>query len=332
MAPLPSHSSHDHKYQGEKGLDHVSGMANLPGAYGQVVIGSAGSGKSTYCHAMRRYLEKCNRDVAIINMDPGNDRIPYECEVDVMELVSLNEVMETMGLGPNGAMIFCMEYIEVNLDWLRAKLSRLKGKYLLFDFPGQLELFIHHDSCAKILDTMINVWEIKLCAVNLLDSHVARTASSFILALSLTLATMLNLALPHLNFLSKIDNLNRWNESLPHKMDTYLSLEDIDRLLPDVDNEIGAMKGHRKMCSKLLSKVKDMGIVRFYPLSVFSPRLLERCAGLTDKTLAYMSEEEIQHLMHDWGVDANHTMVEEASRERARQNKMRKHARVEQPD
>lgn len=49
--------------------------------------------------------------------------------------------MEEHGLGPNGALVYCMEYLEQNVDWLLGRLeavTRGKGvRYLLFDFPGQ---------------------------------------------------------------------------------------------------------------------------------------------------------------------------------------------------
>lgn len=50
--------------------------------------------------------------------------------------------MEEHSLGPNGALVYCMEYLEQNLDWLLGRLdavTREKGvRYLLFDFPGQV--------------------------------------------------------------------------------------------------------------------------------------------------------------------------------------------------
>lgn len=54
---------------------------------------------------------------------------------------ALQDVMEEHGLGPNGALVYCMEYLEQNVDWLLGRLeavTREKGvRYLLFDFPGQ---------------------------------------------------------------------------------------------------------------------------------------------------------------------------------------------------
>ena len=46
--------------------------------------------------------------------------------------------METLQLGPNGGVLYCLEYLVANLDWLHEQLAPLvaAGKYLVFDFPG----------------------------------------------------------------------------------------------------------------------------------------------------------------------------------------------------
>lgn len=46
--------------------------------------------------------------------------------------------MQEFGLGPNGAMLYCLEYLEKNVDWLVERLETLEQKYLIFDFPGQV--------------------------------------------------------------------------------------------------------------------------------------------------------------------------------------------------
>ena len=46
--------------------------------------------------------------------------------------------MENYNLGPNGALIFCMEFIEKNLDWLFVEIEKFKDSYFLFDLPGQV--------------------------------------------------------------------------------------------------------------------------------------------------------------------------------------------------
>jgi hypothetical protein len=70
--------------------------------FGQLVIGPPGSGKTTYCHGMLQYLSALGRRVAIVNLDPANDVLPYTPAVDVADLVCLDTVMEELHLGPNG--------------------------------------------------------------------------------------------------------------------------------------------------------------------------------------------------------------------------------------
>ncbi len=42
-----------------------------------------------------------------------------------------------MHLGPNGALVFCMEYLAENLEWLEEQLGEGEDDYILFDCPGQ---------------------------------------------------------------------------------------------------------------------------------------------------------------------------------------------------
>jgi predicted PilT family ATPase len=43
--------------------------------FGQLVIGPPGSGKTTYCFAIKEYYNYFNRRTAIVNLDPANDLI-----------------------------------------------------------------------------------------------------------------------------------------------------------------------------------------------------------------------------------------------------------------
>lgn len=93
--------------------------------FGQIVFGPPGSGKTTYCDAMQQFLSALQRKVAVINLDPANDNLPYKCSIDISTLIKMEEVMEQTELGPNGAFIYSMEYLEKNLDWLHQELEKL---------------------------------------------------------------------------------------------------------------------------------------------------------------------------------------------------------------
>jgi hypothetical protein len=46
------------------------------------------------------------------------------------------EEKELGPLGPNGALIFCMEYLVKNMGWLHEQLNEGEDDYFLFDCPG----------------------------------------------------------------------------------------------------------------------------------------------------------------------------------------------------
>ena len=96
-------------------------------AFGEIVVGSPGSGKSTYCYGKHQLFSAINRPISIVNLDPANDNIPYPCAVDICSLVTLQEVMAEHGLRPNGGMLYCMEYLEANYDWPKDKLKSWVG-------------------------------------------------------------------------------------------------------------------------------------------------------------------------------------------------------------
>ena len=53
-------------------------------------------------------------------------------------------------LGPNGGTLYALEELEHNGDWLEAGLKGLGEDYVLFDCPGQVELFTHHSSLRNV--------------------------------------------------------------------------------------------------------------------------------------------------------------------------------------
>jgi GTPase SAR1 family protein len=86
-------------------------------------IGPPGSGKSTLCNGLQQFMRAIARPVSIGNIDPANDSLPYEADFDVREIVDVDEVMEREGLGPNGGVLWAMEELEANFDWLESKLE-----------------------------------------------------------------------------------------------------------------------------------------------------------------------------------------------------------------
>lgn len=47
--------------------------------------------------------------------------------------------MDELELGPNGGLVYCMEYLLDNMDWLKDELDKFDDdEYIIFDCPGQV--------------------------------------------------------------------------------------------------------------------------------------------------------------------------------------------------
>jgi len=57
-----------------------------------------------------QHLRNNKRSCFYINLDPAAEDFTYEPDLDIKDLISLEDVMEEMGLGPNGGLIYCFEY------------------------------------------------------------------------------------------------------------------------------------------------------------------------------------------------------------------------------
>ncbi|KAK6305216.1 GPN-loop GTPase 3-like [Coregonus clupeaformis] len=95
--------------------------------YAQMVMGPAGSGKSTYCSTLIHHAEAINRSVQVVNLDPAAEYFDYPVMADIRELIMVDDVMEDESLrfGPNGGLVFCMEYFANNFDWLEESLGQV---------------------------------------------------------------------------------------------------------------------------------------------------------------------------------------------------------------
>ncbi|RMJ21966.1 ATP binding protein [Aspergillus sp. HF37] len=180
--------------------------------FAQLVIGPPGSGKSTYCNGMHQFLSAIGRKCSIVNLDPANDQTSYPCALDVRDLITLEEIMREDSLGPNGGVLYALEELEENFDWIERGLGDLGDDYVLFDCPGQVELFTHHSSLRNIF-FKIQKLGYRLIVIHLIDSYNLTLPSMYISALLVSLRAMLQMDLPHLNVLTKIDNLANYAPS-----------------------------------------------------------------------------------------------------------------------
>lgn len=263
--------------------------------FGQLVTGPPGSGKTTYCKGVCDFLRGFKREAVIVNLDPANDLLPYTCEVDVRELVDVESVMEHFKLGPNGGLLYCMEYLVENFDWLAEKLRACSGKYLLFDCPGQVELFTHYDTMKKLVERLTKELDVRLAMVHLVDSHYCSDASKFLSVMLVSLSTMIHIELPHINVLSKIDLIESMGE-LDFNLDFYTevnNLEDFHHLLRNQPPR------YKKFSNALVEVIRDFDMVTFATLNIMDKYSVYQLVRTVDQSNGYLYSglEQLQYPM-----------------------------------
>jgi len=184
--------------------------------FGCFVIGPAGSGKSTLCHAIQEIGEAQKRIFKVVNLDPAAEVFKYRCDLDVRDFISLDDVQELMNFGPNGGLVYCLEYLIQHLDEFLAELAEFaEESFILFDCPGQIELYSHLDIMAR-LTKAIQKAGFNLCSLYCSDGTFVNEPSKYIQSSLTSLATMTQLSLPHLNVLTKCDKVQ--NKELLEEM------------------------------------------------------------------------------------------------------------------
>merc|ERR1711953_634008 len=255
--------------------------------FGQVVIGPPGAGKSTYCAAISEVLRKLNRNVVLINLDFANENPPYDPNIDAANLITVEDSMSHLKLGPNGSLLYCVQFLKTNLDWLIGEIENCKPKsYLIFDLPGQVELYTHDDSVQVILEKLTQKFDLRLVCLNLIDSHYCADPSKFISACMTCLSSMLRLALPHINVLSKMD-LIETNGRPDLGLNYYLDTLSMDYICDQL-SEDPLFSKYKKLNSALCSLVDDFSLVHFEPLCVTDKNLMVKMVKLCDKANGYI--------------------------------------------
>ncbi len=118
------------------------------------VTGPAGTGKSLFSSSFKEWMMSQGFDVAVCNLDPGADFLPYEADFDVRDLISLSEVMSEYSLGPNGAQVVASDLMLENYQALLKPMEEFDDYYVIFDTPGQVELFAFRQASTMLVDAL----------------------------------------------------------------------------------------------------------------------------------------------------------------------------------
>jgi len=279
----------------------------------QIVMGPAGSGKSTYCQAMQHHAETLGggprkRTIHVANLDPAAEEFDYQVAFDIRDLISVEEVMEELNLGPNGALVYCMEYLLNNTDWLQDELDNFgDDEYLILDCPGQLELYTHIPLMRNIIDRM-RMWGYgnTMVAVFLLDATFVADSAKFISGSLLSLSAMIALELPHVNVLTKCDLLSEDDVERTLELSSATELwgreQDRNSIMPanyeEGTEEQRRLEQRRRNRSRLTDSIcqllDDYTMVNFLPLNIRDEESIDHVLSCVDATIQYGEDVEVR--------------------------------------
>ena len=166
------------------------------------VTGTAGSGKSSLTSKLYEYYTRNGAFAAVLNLDPGVEAMPYNCDVDVRDYVDYVSIMQQYSLGPNGALVMANDLIASKIDEIQNEVNNINPDYLIVDTPGQIELFAYRSSGRFIVD---NITSEEKTSIFLFDGSIITTPVNFVSIALLASSIRLRLNLPSINVLTKTD-------------------------------------------------------------------------------------------------------------------------------
>ncbi|XP_046575018.1 GPN-loop GTPase 3-like, partial [Haliotis rubra] len=245
--------------------------------------------QSTYCSNLVKHCEVLRRSVHVVNLDPAAETFDYPVLADVRELIHIDDAMddEALQFGPNGGLIFCMEYLIQNLDWLREQLDDIEDDYIIFDCPGQIELYTHIPAMKQLVEALQN-WNFRVCGVFLIDSQFMIEASKFTSGVLTALSTMVNLEITHVNILTKLDLLSK---KAKKDLDRYLD-PDMENLLHEEFMDGKFSHRFKKLNEAIAKLVDDYALVKFLPLDISDEESINDILLQIDLAIQYGDELE----------------------------------------
>jgi len=196
------------------------------------IVGTAGSGKSLLSSKILDYYSRNGAFVAMVNLDPGVENLPYTCDIDVRDYIDIVAIMKQYDLGPNGSMIMANDLIASKIDDLQSEIDNVNPDYLIVDTPGQIELFAYRASGPFLIQNLRAEEKVSLF---LHDGSLMTSPTNFISIALLASSVKLRLGLSQINVLTKTDLIEDKIKDILKWSTNIASLE--DALAKDVDGE-----------------------------------------------------------------------------------------------
>ncbi|KAI4835549.1 GPN-loop GTPase [Plasmodium brasilianum] len=248
--------------QNKNGTEDLNKNENLKDYYKNmptviIVIGMAGSGKTTYVGSLYNYLKvERKKKVYTMNLDPAVKYVQYPINIDIRDSIKYHEVMKEYKLGPNGAIMTCLNLFATRFDKVIEILEKRKHKlhYIIVDTPGQIEVFNWSASGNIILETLSVSFPVVINYI--IDTVRCERPITFMSNMLYACSVLYKSRLPFLACFNKIDII---------KHDKCIEwMKNYDSFNEDVLNDESYMASFSRSCALMINEfyegIKTTGI------------------------------------------------------------------------
>ena len=169
------------------------------------------------------------------------------------------------------------------MEWLKDAIDEFdEDEYLILDLPGQIELYSHLNVMNMIAKNL-NMMGCRCVGVYLLDSLFVLEPTKFISGCLLSLSCMMQLALPHINVITKCDIADKSEiEGILESESSWLINQTRDR----------TPKRHQKLTQALSGFIDDYMRVSFVMLDITDEDSIDEVMAHTDHCVQYGEDAE----------------------------------------
>lgn len=154
------------------------------------------------------------------------------------------------------------------------------------------------------LITILQNLNFRICGIFLVDSQFMVDGSKFLSGTMAALSVMINLELPHINILSKMDLLSK---SARKQLDKYLE-PDPHSLLADMEKDHWNDK-YRHLTEAIGRLIEDYSLVRFYPLNIKDEESMADIKLTIDNIIQYGEDSDVKVRDFDEPDEENDTDI-----------------------
>eukprot|EP01095_Lingulamoeba_sp_RSL-Kostka_P005644 TRINITY_DN1705_c4_g1_i1.p1 TRINITY_DN1705_c4_g1~~TRINITY_DN1705_c4_g1_i1.p1 ORF type:complete len:366 (-),score=112.04 TRINITY_DN1705_c4_g1_i1:131-1228(-) len=290
-----------------------------------IVIGMAGSGKTTFMQRVCAELHMKKVPSYIINLDPAVYKVPYGINIDIRDTINYKEVMKQYGLGPNGAILTSLNLFSTRINQILDLVEKrsVDVDYILLDTPGQIEVFNWSASGNIITEAFASTFP--TIVVYLIDTPRSTNHSTFMSNMLYACSMLYKTKLPMILVFNKCDIVSHdfaidWMtdlDSFEEALETDSSyMSSLTRSMSLVLQEF-----YKNLRTVGVSSLTGAGIEDFFDAVDESVKEynkdykaeIERLIKLKEKEKKKKKQKEIEKLKKDMGLGKGKVLLGQSS-------------------